>query len=123
MLVAAFFAPPVLVCYFQIKDWSILAIVALPVNAIAISNSALEISKGFVTPSAPPEAKPKQIGLPTNTAFAPKAMAFKTSVPRLIQPSINIGILLFTFSTGSGRKNLIKGNRGPIKRILMELWI
>jgi len=49
--------------------------VDLPANAIAISNSVLKISKILVTASAPPEAEPKQTGLPIKTAFASKAIA------------------------------------------------
>ncbi len=74
-----------------------LAIVGRPDKAIATSNSFLSIVKVFVTPSEPPQANPKQIGLPTNTAVAPNAIAFNTSVPHLIPPSIKTGILLFTF--------------------------
>ena len=84
---------------FQINDGSILLMEARPDNAMANSNSFWSKVKTFVTPSAPPQAKPKQIGFPTNTAEAPNAIAFMTSVPLLIPPSIKTGIRLFTFFT------------------------
>ena len=55
---------------------------------MADSNSFLKIVRTRATPSEPATPRPKQIGLPIKTAFAPNASAFKTSVPRRIPPSI-----------------------------------
>lgn len=53
-----------------------------PHSTMAVSVSLLKIFSTCLTPSSPPTANPKKIGLPTNTALAPSARAFRTSVPR-----------------------------------------
>ena len=52
------------------------------------------------------EAKPQMIGLPTNTALAPRARAFRTSVPFRTPPSRKTSTFPSTASTISGRTSI-----------------
>ena len=66
---------------------SIFETLVFPESDMTESNSFLRISKVFRTPSLPLYASPQIAGRPTNTILAPKASAFKTSVPFLTPPS------------------------------------
>lgn len=52
------------------------------------------------------KANPHIIGLPTNTALAPRARAFRTSVPFLTPPSRKTSTFPSTASTISGRTSI-----------------
>ena len=63
-----------------------------PVNIIALLSSLFKMEITFSTPAQPLVARPKRIGLPTKTRSAPRAIAFKTSVPLLTPPSKQISV-------------------------------
>ena len=63
------------------------------VSIIALYNSSVIICNTLATPSAPAAANPQHIGRPTRTPLAPRASAFKTSVPLRKPPSIRTSIL------------------------------
>lgn len=60
------------------------------------------------------EAKPQMIGLPTNTALAPRARAFRTSVPFRTPPSRKTSTFPSTASTISGRTSIC-GEKRSVK--------
>lgn len=53
-----------------------------PHSTIAVSVSLRSTFNTCLTPSSPPTASPKKMGLPNNTALAPNARPLTTSVPR-----------------------------------------
>jgi hypothetical protein len=65
-----------------------------PVYIIAFFSSSVSNDNTFSTPFYPPEARPHNTGLPIKIALAPRARAFKISVPLLTPPSKKIGIFL-----------------------------
>jgi hypothetical protein len=61
------------------------SILVHPHNNIASSSSRRTISNTCAAPCSPFTANPHKIGRPTNTARAPSAIAFSTSLPRRIR--------------------------------------
>ena len=58
-----------------------------PQSSIASSSSRRRISRTRSAPCSPSTHNPHRTGRPTNTARAPSAIAFSTSLPRRIPPS------------------------------------
>mmetsp|Transcript_24485 Transcript_24485/g.54612 ORF Transcript_24485/g.54612 Transcript_24485/m.54612 type:complete len:206 (-) Transcript_24485:784-1401(-) len=85
---------------------------SIPHIAMAASNSVCSRCKRNDTASSPPTPSAKKTGFPIPTAEAPRARAFRTSVPRRIPPSIQTGTPLPRMaSTTSG--NTSNAERQP----------
>lgn len=80
-----------------------------PVRIIALFNSSLRISRTLSMPAYPLYAIPQSTGQPINTVFAPRAKAFKTSVPLSTPPSKYTSIFPSTALTHSSSTSIEAG--------------